>query len=138
MARDEEDGLDSSKITKTKEQVGKRIRKRVAMPASLWLSLLAFSVAGCGRYEARYVPYPQSPETGKVWQDIAPIIAQRCGGTACHSEGSRHGVYVGDRAAFIKDKKIIYRSLFVTKTMPKNGALTDRERAAIERYYQNN
>lgn len=116
----------------------KKILKRVGKPACLWLSLLAISVAGCGRYEARYVPYPQSPETGKVWQDIAPIIAQRCGGIACHSEGSRHGVYVDHREAFTKDKKIIYRSLFVTKTMPKNGALTVRERAAIERYYQSN
>lgn len=94
-------------------------------------------MSGCGRHQAVYVPYPESPSQGKVWQDIAPIIAQSCGGKACHSQGSRHGVYVDDQEAFIKDKKIVYRSIFVTKTMPKNSQLTSRQLAAIERFYQN-
>lgn len=108
-----------------------------------WLAIGAFSafaafaLSGCGRQDALYVPYPDSPTKGKVWQDIAPLIATSCGGKACHSEGSAHGVYVDDERAFIADKKIIYRSLFVTKTMPKNGQLTSRELAIIERFYQN-
>lgn len=107
--------------------------------ASVALGLLLMLIAGgCGRHKAAYVPYPGSPDEGKVWADIAPLIDNKCGGKACHSAGSVHGVYAGDQAAFIADKKIIYRSLFVTGTMPKNSQLTPREQRAIQKFYDNN
>lgn len=100
--------------------------------------LVVFGLEGCGRQNAVYVPYPGPPDEGKVWADIAPLIDKKCGGKACHSAGSVYGVYAGDQAAFIADKKIIYRSLFVTGTMPKNSQLTPREQRAIQKFYENN
>lgn len=100
--------------------------------------VVLLAAAGCGRHQAAYVPYPSSPNEGKVWADIAPMIDAQCGGKACHGAGSAHGVYSGDQQAFIKDKKIISRSLFVTKTMPKNGSLSPREAKAIQRFYDHN
>lgn len=117
---------------------GSRLKgpKRLRLLVALALMSLG-GPAGCGRHKAAYVPYPGSPDEGKVWADIAPLIAAKCGGKSCHSEGSVHGVYAGDRRAFLGDKKIIIRSLFVTKTMPKNSQLTPREQLAIQRFYEN-
>jgi hypothetical protein len=76
---------------------------------------------------------PDPLPTPVTFDEIAPIIANNCGGARCHSAGARHANYVDNQTNVDSDRDLIVSEVS-GGSMPPRDAMAAADRDLLLKY----